>query len=198
MGTSLARAVVSRGPIRAAEETGAEPIAHGATGKANDQLRFELSACVLKPDIKVTAPWREWDMKDRANLEADAKRLGIPVPTSPDMPYSMDMNLLHISYEGGALKDLQATHPLRVPEDHDLLDPRGSVEARRSPMGGSFVSVAEQIEELRTLLPQIASRPTARRCRGRGAVSDGRDRRSPQSVRSEFWGSQWRSIGPWN
>jgi argininosuccinate synthase len=111
MGTSLARPVISKGLVRVAEETGADAISHGATGKGNDQVRFELSAYALKPDIKVIAPWREWDMKGRADLEAYAKKFGIPVPTTPEMPYSMDANLLHISYEGGVLEDPWAGPP---------------------------------------------------------------------------------------
>ncbi len=111
MGTSLARPVISKGLVQVAEEYGADAISHGATGKGNDQVRFELSAYALKPDIKVVAPWREWNMKGRADLEAYAKRFGIPVPTTPEMPYSMDANLLHISYEGGVLEDPWAGPP---------------------------------------------------------------------------------------
>jgi len=111
MGTSLARPVISKGLVRVAEETGADAIAHGATGKGNDQVRFELSAYALKPDIKVVAPWREWDMKGRADLVAYAERFDIPIPTTPKMPYSMDANILHISYEGGVLEDPWASPP---------------------------------------------------------------------------------------
>lgn len=105
MGTSLARPVISKGLVRAAVETGADAIAHGATGKGNDQVRFELSAYALKPDIKVIAPWREWEFKGRADLVAYAEEHGIPIPVTPEKPYSMDANLLHISYEGGVLED---------------------------------------------------------------------------------------------
>jgi argininosuccinate synthase len=105
MGTSLARPVISKGLVRAAIETGADAIAHGATGKGNDQVRFELSAYALKPDIKVIAPWREWDLKGRADLVAYAEHHGIPIPVTPEKPYSTDANLLHISYEGGVLED---------------------------------------------------------------------------------------------
>ena len=105
LGTSLARPVISKGMIRVAEEVGADGIAHGATGKGNDQVRFELAAYALRPDIKVIAPWREWDLRGRADLVAYAERHGIPVPVTPEMPYSMDANLLHISYEGGVLED---------------------------------------------------------------------------------------------
>jgi argininosuccinate synthase len=105
MGTSLARPVISKGLVRAAIETGADAIAHGATGKGNDQVRFELSAYALKPDIKVIAPWREWDLKGRADCVAYAEAHGIPTGITTEKPYSMDANLLHISYEGGVLED---------------------------------------------------------------------------------------------
>lgn len=105
LGTSLARPVISKGLVELARETGADAIAHGATGKGNDQVRFELAAYALKPDIKVIAPWREWDMRGRADLVAYAKKYGIPTPVTAAMPYSMDANLLHISYEGGVLED---------------------------------------------------------------------------------------------
>ncbi|MEE8457970.1 MAG: argininosuccinate synthase [Acidimicrobiia bacterium] len=111
MGTSLARPVIAKGLVRAAIETGADAIAHGATGKGNDQVRFELSAYALKPDIKVIAPWREWDLKGRADLVAYAELHDIPVPVTPKMPYSMDANLLHISYEGGVLEDPWSSPP---------------------------------------------------------------------------------------
>ncbi|MCL1599590.1 MAG: argininosuccinate synthase [Actinomycetia bacterium] len=105
MGTSLARPVIAKGLVRAALETGADAIAHGATGKGNDQVRFELSAYALKPDIKVIAPWREWDLKGRADCVAYAEKYDIPISVTPERPYSMDANLLHISYEGGVLED---------------------------------------------------------------------------------------------
>ncbi len=105
LGTSLARPVISKGLVRAAIETGADAIAHGATGKGNDQVRFELSAYALKPDIKVVAPWREWDLKGRADCVAYAEAHGIPTPVTAEKPYSTDANMLHISYEGGVLED---------------------------------------------------------------------------------------------
>ena len=105
LGTSLARPVIGKGLVQAAERFGADAIAHGATGKGNDQVRFELTAFALKPDIKVIAPWREWDLKGRADCVRYAEEHGIPIPVTPDKPYSMDANLLHISYEGGVLED---------------------------------------------------------------------------------------------
>lgn len=105
LGTSLARPVIAKGLVRAAETYGAEVISHGATGKGNDQVRFELSAYALNPDIRVVAPWREWSMRGRADLVAYADKHDIPVPVTPEKPYSTDANLLHISYEGGVLED---------------------------------------------------------------------------------------------
>lgn len=105
LGTSLARPVITAGLVAAATDAGADAIAHGATGKGNDQIRFELSAYALKPDIEVIAPWREWDLQGRADLVAYAAERGIPVPVTPDKPFSMDANVLHISYEGGVLED---------------------------------------------------------------------------------------------
>ena len=111
LGTSLARPIIAKGLVEAAEATGADAIAHGATGKGNDQVRFELSAYALKPDIKVVAPWREWDLKGRMDCIAYAEQHGIPVPVTVEKPYSMDANLLHVSYEGGVLEDPWASPP---------------------------------------------------------------------------------------
>ncbi len=105
MGTALARPVIAAGLVRAAEETGADAIAHGATGKGNDQIRFEFGVYALRPDLKVIAPWREWNLKGRADCVAYAADHGIPVPVTPEKPYSTDANLWHISYEGGVLED---------------------------------------------------------------------------------------------
>jgi argininosuccinate synthase len=131
LGTSLARPVISKGLVRVAEESGADAIAHGATGKGNDQVRFELSAYALKPDIKVIAPWREWNLKGRADLVAYAETHGIEVPVTPESPYSMDANLLHVSYEGGVLEDpwasppagmfLRTTDPEKAPDEPQLV-----------------------------------------------------------------------------
>ncbi len=105
LGTSLARPIITRGMMRTARRFGADAIAHGATGKGNDQVRFELSAYAMDPDIKVIAPWREWNLRGRADCIEYARSRGIPVPVTPEKPYSMDANLLHISYEGGVLED---------------------------------------------------------------------------------------------
>lgn len=107
LGTSIARPLIAKRLIEIAKETGADAIAHGATGKGNDQVRFELGAYGLKPDIKVIAPWREWELSSRESLLAYAQRHGIPIERKHEEvdPYSMDANLLHISYEGGLLED---------------------------------------------------------------------------------------------
>ncbi|HEX2154936.1 MAG TPA: argininosuccinate synthase [Acidimicrobiia bacterium] len=105
LGTSLARPIITRGLMRTAKAVGADAIAHGATGKGNDQVRFELSAYAIDPDIRVIAPWREWDLRGRADCVAYAEARGIPVPVTQEKPYSIDANLLHISYEGGVLED---------------------------------------------------------------------------------------------
>ncbi len=105
LGTSLARPVITKGLIQVAEKTGADAIAHGATGKGNDQVRFELSAYALKPDIKVVAPWREWTLRGRADCVAYAQEHRIPIPVTAEKPYSTDANLLHVSYEGGVLEN---------------------------------------------------------------------------------------------
>jgi argininosuccinate synthase len=105
LGTSIARPLIAKHQIRIADEEGADAVSHGATGKGNDQVRFELTYMALRPDIKVVAPWREWDMKSRSDLIAFAQKHGIPVPVTPAKPYSSDRNMLHISYEGGILED---------------------------------------------------------------------------------------------
>jgi argininosuccinate synthase len=108
LGTSIARPLITKRLIEIANETGADAISHGATGKGNDQVRFELGAYALKPGVKVIAPWREWDLNSRETLMAYAKKHKIPVDfakAGKKSPYSMDANLLHISYEGGGLED---------------------------------------------------------------------------------------------
>ncbi|MDO7598042.1 MAG: argininosuccinate synthase [Pseudomonadota bacterium] len=114
LGTSIARPLIAKRLVEIAAEVGAEAISHGATGKGNDQVRFELGAYALSPDIKVIAPWREWDLNSRQSLLDYAEKHGIPVEMKrgKKSPYSMDANLLHISYEGDVLED-----PWTEPED---------------------------------------------------------------------------------
>lgn len=113
LGTSIARPLIAKRLIEIANETGADAISHGATGKGNDQVRFELGAYALKPGVKVIAPWREWDLSSRESLLAYCDRHGIEVEKKKGKsPYSMDANLLHISYEGDMLED-----PWQEPEE---------------------------------------------------------------------------------
>jgi argininosuccinate synthase len=105
LGTSIARPLIAKRQIEIAELEGADAVSHGATGKGNDQVRFELTYFALKPDVKIVAPWREWTMKGREELIAYAERHNIPVTATKSKPYSTDRNLLHISYEGGILED---------------------------------------------------------------------------------------------
>ncbi len=105
LGTSLARPLIARGQVKAAAKTGADAVCHGATGKGNDQVRFELAYMALDPGLRIIAPWREWTFKGREDLMGYAKAHDIPVPVSKEKPYSSDRNLLHISFEGGILED---------------------------------------------------------------------------------------------
>ena len=133
LGTSIARPLIARRLVEIANETGADAIAHGATGKGNDQVRFELGAYALKPGIKVIAPWREWDLNSRQKLLDYCDHHGIPVEKQQGKsPYSMDANLLHISYEGEVLEDPWAqaeddmwrwsVSPEQAPDEPTILD----------------------------------------------------------------------------
>lgn len=112
LGTSLARPIISKGLVRVAREFEADTISHGATGKGNDQIRFELAVAALAPDLKVVAPWREWKLGGRSDLIDYARARGIEVPVTKAAPYSIDANLLHVSFEGGVLED-----PWEAPPD---------------------------------------------------------------------------------
>ncbi len=127
LGTSIARPLIAKYLVEIANRTGADAVAHGATGKGNDQVRFELGAYALKPDIKVIAPWREWDLTSREKLLDYAESRGIPIEgrRGKQSPYSMDANLLHISYEGGILED-----PWYEPEESMW---RWTVPAEKAP-----------------------------------------------------------------
>ncbi len=111
LGTAIARPLIAKRQVEIAQEEGADAVSHGATGKGNDQVRFELTYTALAPHLKVIAPWREWNLKSRQALLDFARKHGIPVPVTPEKPYSCDANLLHISYEGGILED-----PWREPD----------------------------------------------------------------------------------
>lgn len=125
LGTSLARPLIAKRQVEILEIEGADAVSHGATGKGNDQVRFELSYYALSPYIRIIAPWREWDLNSRTSLMAFAEKHGIDVPTTRKKPYSTDRNMLHISYEGGVLEDPWAAPP----EDMYTL----SVPPRRAP-----------------------------------------------------------------
>lgn len=112
LGTSFARPLIAKKLVEIAEQEGAVAVAHGATGKGNDQVRFELTVKALNPDLKIIAPWREWDIKSREDAIDFAQKRGIPVPVTKDRPYSMDRNLWHLSHEGGDLED-----PWNEPKD---------------------------------------------------------------------------------
>ena len=111
LGTSIARPLIAKAQVEVARKTGADAVSHGATGKGNDQVRFELTYQALAPDLKIIVPWREWDLEGRADCVAYAQKHGIPVPVTKEKPYSSDRNLLHISFEGGILEDPWAEPP---------------------------------------------------------------------------------------
>lgn len=112
LGTSLARPIIAKEQVRIAKQEGADAVSHGATGKGNDQVRFELGYLALNPRLQIIAPWRIWDLNSRKKLVAFAKEHNIPIPTTKKNPYSSDENLLHISFEGGILED-----PWNEPEE---------------------------------------------------------------------------------
>jgi argininosuccinate synthase len=112
LGTALARPVIGKHHVEVARETGCDAVSHGATGKGNDQIRFELAFRALAPELGVIAPWREWDLRSRTDCMSYAEKYSIPVSATLKKPYSIDRNLLHCSYEGGILED-----PWRAPEE---------------------------------------------------------------------------------
>jgi argininosuccinate synthase len=136
LGTSIARPLIAKRLVEIAKETGADAIAHGATGKGNDQVRFELGAYALNPDIKVIAPWREWDLTSRETLMAYADKHGIPVDKMKGnkSPYSMDANSLHISYEGDVLED-----PWNEPEEEMWL---WTVSPEKAPDTPTYIELS--------------------------------------------------------
>ncbi|AGS38878.1 MAG: argininosuccinate synthase [Cycloclasticus pugetii] len=159
LGTSIARPLISKRLIEIANETGADAISHGATGKGNDQVRFELGAYALKPDVKIIAPWREWDLTSRDSLLAYAEKAGIAVEMKrgKKSPYSMDANLLHISYEGDILED-----PWVEPEENMW---RWSVSPEAAPSeptyieleykGGDIIAIDGQAMSPATVLAEL-------------------------------------------
>lgn len=136
LGTSIARPLIAKGQIEVLRETGADAVAHGATGKGNDQVRFELTCMAMEPNVRIIAPWRDpkWTLNSREKMIAYAQRHGIPVPVSKSKPYSSDRNLLHISFEGGILED-PWNEP---PEDMFVL----SVSPMRAPDTPTYAEIA--------------------------------------------------------
>ena len=133
LGTSLARPLIARGQVEVAKRVGADAVSHGATGKGNDQVRFELAYMALDPGLNIIAPWTTWDFKGREDLMDYARSKGIPVPVTKKKPYSSDRNLLHISFEGGILEDTW-TEP---PEDMFVL----SVSPEKAPDRPTYVEI---------------------------------------------------------
>jgi argininosuccinate synthase len=138
LGTSIARPLIAKRQIEIARKTGADAVSHGATGKGNDQVRFELGYYSLAPDIRVIAPWREWDLTSRERLLQYAEKHGIPVEMKKKTgsPYSMDANLLHISFEGRMLED-----PSREPEESMW---RWTVSPEKAPDRAQYVELEYQ------------------------------------------------------
>ena len=133
LGTSIARPLIAKAQMEVAKKEGAFAVSHGATGKGNDQVRFELTYYAFDPHIKVIAPWREWDMKSRTDLIDYAERHGIPVTATKAKPYSSDRNLFHISFEGGILEDPWA----EPPEDMFVL----SVSPMKAPDKQTYIEI---------------------------------------------------------
>jgi argininosuccinate synthase len=133
LGTSLARPLIAKEQVRIAEEEGADAVSHGATGKGNDQVRFELTYLALNRHLQIIAPWRIWDLNSRTKLVEFAQQHGIPIPTTKKNPYSSDENLLHISFEGGILED-----PWNEPEE-DMF--KLSVSPEKAPDQPTYIEL---------------------------------------------------------
>ena len=129
LGTSLARPVIAKGLVETALKEGADAIAHGATGKGNDQVRFELTAMALAPHLKIIAPWREWTIRSREDAIDYAQKRHIEIPVTKKRPYSMDGNLWHLSHEGGELED-----PWNAPSSHVFLTTQDPSQAPKKPL----------------------------------------------------------------
>ncbi|TEB07994.1 Argininosuccinate synthase [Pelotomaculum schinkii] len=173
LGTSMARPLIAKKLVEIARKEGAEAIAHGATGKGNDQVRFELAVKALAPDLKVIAPWREWDIRSREDAVDYAGARGIPVPVTKARPYSMDRNLWHLSHEGADLEDpwnepqddmlVLITPPHKAPDkptyvtldfeqgipvklDGETLDPAALIQKLNAVAGANGVGIVDMVE----------------------------------------------------
>jgi argininosuccinate synthase len=160
LGTSLARPLISKRQVEIAQAEGADAVSHGATGKGNDQVRFELSYLALSPNIKCIAPWRDWDLNSRTALMDFARKHGIEVPTTQAKPYSTDRNILHISYEGGVLEDpwepatedmyVMSVPPEKAPDKPEIIE----IEFENGDpvaINGNYLSPAVLFAELNKL-----------------------------------------------
>ncbi len=133
LGTSLARPIIAQRQVEIALREGCDAVCHGATGKGNDQVRFEMTYMALAPELTIIAPWRIWDLDSRSKLFDYAEKHGIPVPVTKDKPYSMDRNILHISYEGGILED-----PYNEPDESMFLT---TVSPQKAPDKPTYVEI---------------------------------------------------------
>jgi argininosuccinate synthase len=160
LGTSLARPLIAKRQMEIAEIEGADAVSHGATGKGNDQVRFELGYLAVNPHIKIVAPWREWDLNSRTALMEFARKHSISVPTTHKKPYSTDGNLLHISYEGGVLEDPWASppddifkltaSPREAPEEPEIIE-MSFVNGNPVELNGEPLTPAEYLAALNRL-----------------------------------------------
>ena len=173
LGTSMARPLIAKKMVEVARKEGAEAVAHGATGKGNDQVRFELAVKALAPDLKIVAPWREWDIRSREDAIDYASARGIPVPVTKDRPYSLDRNMWHLSHEGADLEDpwneplddvlMLITPPSKAPDkptyveisfeqgipvklDGAALDPVALIEKLNEIAGQNGVGIVDMVE----------------------------------------------------
>lgn len=160
LGTSLARPLIAKRQMEIANIEGADSVSHGATGKGNDQVRFELTYFAFNPNIKIIAPWREWDLNSRTSLIAFAEKHGIEVPVTRAKPYSTDRNILHISYEGGVLEDpwaaatddmyTMSVAPEKAPDKAEIIE-IGFLNGNPVSIDGEELSPAKFLKKLNTI-----------------------------------------------
>lgn len=160
LGTSLARPLIAKRQMEIAKIEGADAVSHGATGKGNDQVRFELTYFAFNPNIKIVAPWREWDLNSRTSLIAFAEKHGIEIPVTRAKPYSTDRNILHISYEGGVLEDpwtaatddmyTMSVAPENAPDKPEIIE-IGFVNGNPVSIDGEELSPAKFLKKLNTI-----------------------------------------------
>ncbi|NOZ02973.1 MAG: argininosuccinate synthase [Deltaproteobacteria bacterium] len=157
LGTALARPIIAKAQIEVAHETGSDAVAHGSTGKGNDQVRFEVTYMAMDPYIRIIAPWRHWDFSSRTELMDYARKLGVPIEQSTENPYSKDKNLLHLSFEGGVLEDPfveppaetyeMARDPSKAPTEPDYVE-IGFVDGTPTSVDGTDMRPHELLNHL--------------------------------------------------